>query len=268
VAPDIDAILAAGHPLLHRLAIIAAAGVGGRLIARDARAWPLPWASRWIVLAAVGLGSLAGATLPGLFAGGAVGSDAAAFVVSQPDMLHAAAAEYLLGPKTVVGGLLLGFVAAVVVKPLFAIRAETSDAFARGTCAMMAIGRLGCIAQHCCFGVVLPPSWAWLGWDLGDGLPRLPVQAFEAVLLFALWYVIERLHRRGALRDRRLFLFFAVYGAGRFLLEFGREPIATVQWGLGYYQWLAALLCGIGLYRLVKPVAAAPAVATGATPAG
>ncbi len=249
MATDVDAIISAGHPLIHRAAVIAAALIGGWLIARDSRSWPLAWRPRCELLAVVALASMVGSALPALFAGGYVGELAASYVVDTPSLLDGALAEYRLGPKTILGGMLFGFIGASLYKGLSGLRVETSDAFARGSCLMMAIGRLGCIAQHCCFGVVVPAA---IGCDFGDGLPRLPVQAIEAVALFGLFLVLQILHRRGALRDRRLFLFFAIYGMIRFVLEFGRETIAVTVLGLGYYQWIALLVAGIGVYQLLK----------------
>src|SRR5437763_1011377 len=75
-------------------------------------------------------------------------------------------------------------------KRLAGIRYDTGDAIVRGTCLMMAVGRLGCIAAHCCFGIVVP----W-GVDCGDGRPRVPVQALEVAALFALLLVMNHLHR-------------------------------------------------------------------------
>jgi prolipoprotein diacylglyceryltransferase len=88
------------------------------------------------------------------------------------------------------------------------------------------------------------------------------VQAVEAAALFALFAWLQRLHRQGRLRDRRLFAFFLVYGLLRFVLEFLREPIAASILGLGFYQWLALLLAGIGGWQLAKRSRAAAAAET------
>ena len=161
------------------------------------------------------------------------------------------------------GGILGGFVGAAVFKKATRTAYDTSDAFARGTCLMMAVGRLGCIAQHCCFGIPCPPA---IGLDLGDGVPRLPVQVIEAVLVFALFLVLDRLHRTGRARNRRLFLLFLGYGLLRFGLEFLRQQYAGTWLGLGFYQWLALALAGVGAWQIRKRSPARLAAAGGTAP--
>ncbi len=161
-------------------------------------------------------------------------------------------ADFLLSPKTILGGILCGFLAVAAWKKATGVAYDTSDAFARGGCLMMAIGRLGCIAQHCCFG---RPTVAWLGYDFGDGTPRIPVQALEAILVFVLFVLLDFWHRQNVFPNRRLFILFAAYGLLRCGLEFLREPVAREWIGLGYYQWLALGLFAVGLYQIVMRTA-------------
>jgi phosphatidylglycerol:prolipoprotein diacylglycerol transferase len=227
-------IMRAGHPLVYTAFVAAGGAAGGALIRRDTRDWVVTPAQRIAVIATVFVGGLVGAALPAFVSGG---------------LMQHQAEQYLIGPKTILGGLLAGFLAVAVLKRMLGITAETSDAFARGTCLMMAIGRLGCYAAHCCVGVASTAVWAR---DFGDGTPRLPIQLVEAAILFTLFGVLQRLHARRALPDRRLFVYFAVYGTARFVLEFWREPVAQVSAGIGFYQWLALLLATIGTYQLLK----------------
>lgn len=227
-------ILEHGSPRLAAAAVLAAAVAGGWLTRRDARAWPLSRGQRAGVFASVLLAGLAGCAIPAFLAGDVI-------------------AKYALlewrGPKTILGGLLGGFAGAAVFKAVAGIAFDTSDAFARGTCLMLALGRLGCAARHCCFGVEAP---AWAGWDLGDGVPRLPVQFVEAAAVFALFLFLHHLHRNGLARNRRLFVFFLGYGLIRFSLEFLREQYAGGWLGLGFYQWLALAAAGVGAFQIVK----------------
>ncbi len=228
-----SAILQSGSRPLYQLAVLASMVLGGGLIHHDSKAWRLSRAVRFKILAGVGVGCLLGCALPAFFAGGYVGL---------------VAASTLLTPKTILGGLLLGFFAAAMVKRAMGVPYDTSDAFARGGCLMMAVGRLGCIAQHCCFG---RPTASLIGVDLGDGVSRIPVQTIEASLMFLFFAVLFFCHKRRYFDHRRLFILFAGYGVLRFGLEFLREDIASRWLGIGFYQWLSLGLCFVGVYQIV-----------------
>jgi phosphatidylglycerol---prolipoprotein diacylglyceryl transferase len=238
-------VLRAGHPLVYTGFVALGALAGGALIRRESRLWALATRQRIAVIAVVFVGGMVGAALPAFVSGG---------------LMQDHAERYLVGPKTILGGLLFGFVAVALYKKMLGITAETSDAFARGTCLMMAVGRLGCHFAHCCLGVASDARWAH---DFGDGVPRLPVQLAEAAGLWLLLGLLQWLHVEGRLPDRRLFVFFAAYGSLRFVLEFWREPVADTAGGIGFYQWVALLLAFVGLWQVLKRTrvrAAAPLV--------
>lgn len=220
-------ILEAGSVPLYRTAVVAAMAVGALLVWADSRAWPLARAARAKLLTVVAGGALVGCALPAFGAGGLIGR---------------IAAEEIVTPKSVIAGLLGGFAGAALMKRAMGLAHDTSDAFARGAAAMMATGRLGCVARHCCFG--RPAAW---GVDLGDGVARVPVQALEAAFLLGLLALLWTAHRRSWWEHRRLFVLFALYGAGRFGLEFARAQVSEP----GAYQAWAALLTSVGLYQLV-----------------
>ena len=229
-----SAILEAGSRSLYQLAVFASMVLGGSLIHHDSKAWPLPRAVRFKIIAGVAAGCLVGCAVPAFFAGGYVGL---------------VASNTILTPKTILGGLLCGFFAAAIVKRAMGVPYDTSDAFARGGALVMAVGRLGCMAQHCCFG--RPTSGAF-GVDLGDGVTRIPVQAIEAALVFLLFAMLYVFHERRHFDHRRLFILFAAYGALRFGLEFLREDIASRWLGIGFYQWLALALFSVGVFQFVR----------------
>lgn len=231
---QVDILLLAGHSLAHLILISVAAVAGLALIWWDSRAWVMRRADRVGVIAAVFAGGLLGASLPDRLAGGVLQLRAQACAIS---------------PKTVIGGLLFGFAGAVLYKFIRGLKSPTSDAFARGTCLMMAIGRIGCYVQHCCIGK--STTWFW-GQDLGDGIRRIPTQLIESALLWMALAGLHYLYRRNLFPDRKLFLFFTFYGVLRFIEEFWREPLATNIGPLAYYQWLSLVLALTGLYQVLK----------------
>jgi|CXWL01.1.fsa_nt_gi phosphatidylglycerol:prolipoprotein diacylglycerol transferase len=234
---EYELLLASGSPRLYAAAVLLGAACGSFLIAKDSRVWPLDTATRRKLLGSVLVGGFIGCALPAYLAGNFVGWQSE---------------HYFIGPKTVIGGLIGGYWAAALYKRFAGVIYDTSDAFARGSALTLAIGRLGCFAGHCCFGVAVAPAW---GMDGGDGVHRFPVQLLESALLFGLFFWINALHRKNALEHRRLFAFFLGYGIQRFCLEFIREPIAGSLWGLGFYQWLALFLAGIGAFEIRRRTA-------------
>ena len=86
-----------------------------------------------------------------------------------------------------------------------------------------ACGRIGCFLGGCCFGC--PVRWGGVRYPLASfpgqhypGIALCPVQLYEAALLLALAFVLER---RVAFRNRFL-VYLASYAVFRFVIEFFR----------------------------------------------
>ena len=122
-----------------------------------------------------------------------------------------------------------------------------------------AFGRIGCFLGGCCYGIP---------WEGGitytralspeaNGVARFPVQLLESALLFALFFLLAALFRRGALRAKLLALYLAVYAVLRFLLEFLRgDAIRGVYFGLSTSQWISlAILLALGVAALARACA-------------
>jgi phosphatidylglycerol:prolipoprotein diacylglycerol transferase len=95
-----------------------------------------------------------------------------------------------------------------------------------------ALGRLGCFAQGCCYGTVSPRGGLVFP-SLGDGLPHLPTQLYEAGFNLLLFLLLLSLRHGRRLAPGQLFwTYLALYAAGRFSLEFlrGDEIRGTVFW--------------------------------------
>lgn len=143
-----------------------------------------------------------------------------------------------LGGRTVLGGLLGGWVGVEVAKRVLQVTQPTGDGFALPLAIALACGRVGCALAGCCQGVACAPTW----WAIAhDGVARVPVPlieaAFHALAALALWCAARRRWAPG----RRLAIYLAVYAVLRFALEFQREhPPAFLA--LTWYQWLALAL--------------------------
>lgn len=225
-------ILSSGSRVAYQIFVILAMLIGGWFIRQDSEKWALSPIQRWTLLGIAFAGALIGSAIPAFFSGG---------------LVEDLAWKVPITPKTVMGGILASFIFVAIYKRLTRNHYDTSDGFARGAIAMMAIGRIGCIFQHCCYGK--QASW---GLDFGDGLARVPVQYFEAIGLFGIFYFIQHLHEKDLYKGRRLFIVFALYGILRFLLEFGREQIADIYFGIGFYQWIALLILATGMWQIFR----------------
>ena len=138
--------------------------------------------------------------------------------------------------KTITTGLVGAYLAVEAAKLVLGIRAKTGDGLAVPLAAALAVGRLGCFVNPCCFGT--PTDLPW-GIDFGDGVRRHPTQIYES-LFHAAWVVIlVRLGRRDLLRYQRLKLYLIAYCAFRFATEYLR-PEEPWLGPLTYYQAVVA----------------------------
>jgi prolipoprotein diacylglyceryltransferase len=182
--------------------------------------------SRWSIVAAAA-------------AGAAIGSrvfywleDPAATWAHRTDLL------FLLGGKTVVGGLVGGLVSVELVKKWMGIRVSTGDLMALPLAVAIAIGRVGCFLTGLSDGTFgTPTSLPW-GVDFGDGVPRHPVQLYEFVVLVGLSWVLSALQRRPHRAGDVFKAFMVGYMACRLLVD-GIKPEVRVALGLSSLQWTA-----------------------------
>jgi len=156
------------------------------------------------------------------------------------------------------GGFLVAFLVALLYMrcqhlPVLA----TCDIFAPGIALGQAIGRIGCFAAGCCWGIPTHVRWAvtFHNPQAGEltgvplGIPLHPTQLYEsfadaAIFLF-LYFQIARAHTSGTI----LGWYLTLYSAARFAIEFFRFHEQGLHAGLSYTQWisLATLIAGLGL---------------------
>lgn len=115
----------------------------------------------------------------------------------------------------------------------------------------MAIGRVGCVMQGCCYGSPCAEGLPW-GITYPDALhiacvPRHPSQIYEALLDIALIFVVNRVFKNARFYGQAFWTGIAGYGVVRFITEFFRECDSAPIAGLSLAQWAALLFVGIGL---------------------
>ena len=158
------------------------------------------------------------------------------------------------GGKTIVGGLLGGWVGVEVAKRIMRVTRRTGDAFVFPLILGIAIGRVGCfltgLSDHT-HGMATSLPWAV---DFGDGVPRHPAQLYEIAFLLVLGAVLIVWSRRMRARwPGDLFRWFLLgYLGFRFLVEF-IKPRDTIPYlnlsAIQIASWIGACVCAIQLLR-------------------
>lgn len=144
-----------------------------------------------------------------------------------------------LGGRTVLGGMLGGWIAVELGKRAFGITRPTGDAFALPLAIALGFGRMGCWSAGCCAGRACEPS-VFASVDAA-GTPRVPVQLIEVLFHAVCAAGLAIATRRRWLSGRRLAAYVTAYAIARFTLEFWRlQP--TVIAGLTYHQLLSLAL--------------------------
>src|SRR5580698_3003426 len=131
---------------------------------------------RWTVLAAAAVGALLGSRMLGL---------AEQWPTVQQAWRSGRMMELLLSPggKTIVGGLLGGWLAVELVKKLMDIRRRTGDLFVIPLCIGIAVGRIGCLLAGLADDTYGKPTSLPWAVNFGDGVGRHPTQLYEILFL-------------------------------------------------------------------------------------
>jgi phosphatidylglycerol:prolipoprotein diacylglycerol transferase len=219
------------HPVFETLAY--AAGYGVFRAARARRGDVIAEPQRWTVIASAAVGALAGSRILGL-------------AEQWPTVLVAVQSHRFIalflspGGKTIVGGLLGGWLAVELAKVALGIRSRTGDLFALPLCLGIAVGRIGCFLAGLADDTYGKPTHLPWGMDFGDGIPRHPTQLYEILFLALLGFIVTRPAKwpEGA----RFRIFLVGYLSWRFAIDFLKpQPLVA---GMNLIQWacLAGLL--------------------------
>ncbi len=224
------------HPVFETLAYAAGYAVFRRLRARQGDVVAEP--QRWTVLAGAAVGAL-------------VGSRALGLAEQWPTVLQAWRGGHMLallfspGGKTIVGGLLGGWLGVEIVKRMSGIHRRTGDLFVLPLCVGMAVGRVGCLLAGLADDTYGKPSTLPWAVDLGDGVGRHPVQLYEILFLVLVGIVVSA--NRRLPEGARFRIFMACYLGWRLAIDFLKpQPLLH---GLNLIQWTCA--AGLGIVALL-----------------
>lgn len=114
-----------------------------------------------------------------------------------------------------------------------------------------ALGRVGCFINGCCQGRLCAEA-PWLA----AGLPRYPVQLYEAAFNLLVYAFLFRLYlrRHATRRGDILAAYLMVYPVGRFMLEFlrGDPRLRWGTWSVAQLLSLALMAAGLGLWLALR----------------
>lgn len=171
--------------------------------------------------------------------GGVLGAKLTQWIVSDVAGLNPTAfLDPRNGGKSLLGGLIFGWISVAIAKRRLGIIRSTGDLWAVALPSGEAVGRIGCFLNGCCFGT----PFSGFGAVYQHGAWRHPAQIYSALgaaLLFALlWKLRDKLPREGDLFR----LYLGLYGLSRFFIENFRERDIALA-GLSSVQ--IACLCAL-----------------------
>jgi len=205
---------------------------------------PVSSSNRWSVIAAAAVGAAVGSKL--------------LFFLENPQLTlaHRYDPVFLMGGKTIIGGLIGGLFAVELTKKICRIEVRTGDLFAVPLCMGITIGRLGCFftgLDDNTYGVATALPW---GVDFGDGIPRHPVQLYDVIFVLVLGLVLLRWFQRPYVSGDIFKGFMVAYATFRLFIDFLKPyprfaGLATLQWAcialLAYYasdiwRWVSSFV--------------------------
>lgn len=182
--------------------------------------------------------------------GGLVGAKLLYIVVSLRQIVenHIPFVALIKGGFVFYGGVLGGMIGLLIYCKRYKLSFfEYADLFAVVLPLGHALGRVGCFAAGCCYGIPYdgPLSYTYTNLHSNDGtpigVPLLPVQLIEAaalVLLFAVMLIVFL--RRPTSRQLLSPLYILMYSVVRFTLEFFRgDVVRGLFLGLSTSQWIS-----------------------------
>ncbi len=172
----------------------------------------------------------------GAFCGGMIGAKLPFVLADWPGFLSGTA--WFDNGKTIVSGLVGGYVGAMLTEWALGIQGLACDLLAAPLAAGIGVGRLACFEAGCCYGTATSLPW---GVNFGDGQLRHPTQLYESAFHLLAAAVLFQLQRQQMFRGQLIRVYFVAYFVFRFVTEFIR-PEPRIYFGLTGYQMATLVL--------------------------
>ena len=231
--------MSVGWRISYACLLVVSIAVAMRLLQRRQRQLSLTQSQRVLIGGAAFVGSMIGAKIPflgdrgwGAFYDGTV---------------------WFADGKTILGGIVGGYVAVEFAKWTANIRARTGDTFALPVAVAVAIGRIGCFVAGCCYGRVTTVPWG-VAFPLAQdesGIVRHPTQLYEVAFhsIAALSLLVT--DRKKWLVGNQLKAYLIAYMIYRFLSEWLR-PESPILLNLTVYQLVSVAIVAILIMLWVR----------------
>jgi len=148
--------------------------------------------------------------------------------------------------RTIIGGILFGWMAVEFAKAKLKVNRSTGDAFALALSVGEAIGRIGCFFNGCCYGststifCAVYQAGAW----------RHPAQLYSAAVALGIFLLLCYLRTRVTFEGDLFRIYLLCFGIARFFLEFVRER-TSIHFGLSIAQWVSLEIAGSMLIAML-----------------
>ncbi len=154
-----------------------------------------------------------------------------------------------------IGGLIAGGISLKVQKLPAAL---TSDCIAPSIALFHGFGRIGCFLGGCCYGVEWEHGVTFTNSliESANGVPRVPVQLYEAGFEFALFALLSAFLLKDKLKGKLLAMYLLIYPVGRFTLEFWRgDDYRGHLFGLSTSQLISiAFFAAAAAFLIIKAI--------------
>ena len=190
----------------------------------------------------------------GAFVGATVGAKLP-FLFDDWESFRSGAAWFSNG-KTILTGLVGGYLGVEAAKWSLGIRTRTGDSFVIPVAVAIAIGRVACFHVGCCYGQPTTMPWG-IVFPAVDNLPRHPTQLYESLFHLTMAGLFVWLAARNVFPEQRIKLYLILYASYRFFSEWLR-PEARVYGELTGYQIASLLIIVLFVWHWVRDKRPAP----------
>ena len=188
----------------------------------------------------------------GLGVGGLIGAMTGSklpFLFTDWDQFISGAAWFSDG-KTILTGLVGGYLGVEAAKWAFEVKTKTGDSFLIPVAVAIAIGRIGCFFGSCCFGTPTELPWGVV-FSKVDSFARHPTQLYETMFHLGAATVGWWAQQRNLCAGHRIKVYIASYALYRFASETIR-PEAKIFHGFTGYQLASLLIASLMIWLWLK----------------